>query len=386
VTPAAPLAKEGQRQSHGRTEDRKMAQQNQANESATTAAGVDRRRFLQAGVASTATVVAGSMLHNASLTAAVPPDITNTGADEIPRRRLGRTGEQVSIIGVGGYHLGTMSSLDDAVRLVQEAIDAGVTIFDNAWEYNNHRSEEWMGQALQGRRDKVFLMTKVCTHGRDRKVAMQQLEESLKRLQTDHLDLWQIHEVVYENDADLHFAKGGVIEALDQAKKQGKVRFVGFTGHKNPAIHLRMLAHNYPFDTVQMPLNCFDGTYRSFEQQVLPELERRGIAALGMKSLGGDGQPILHGIVSAEEALRYAMSLPVATTISGMDSLDVLRQNARIARGFKPMAPNEMQALRQRCKSFAADGHLELYKSTKKYDGGVGREQHGYPSSDQLPL
>jgi predicted aldo/keto reductase-like oxidoreductase len=363
-----------------------MAQQNQANESATTAAGVDRRRFLQAGVASTATVVAGSMLHNASLTAAVPPDITNTGADEIPRRRLGRTGEQVSIIGVGGYHLGTMSSLDDAVRLVQEAIDAGVTIFDNAWEYNNHRSEEWMGQALQGRRDKVFLMTKVCTHGRDKNVAMQQLEESLKRLQTDHLDLWQIHEVVYENDPDLHFAKGGVIEALDQAKKQGKVRFVGFTGHKNPAIHLRMLAHNYPFDTVQMPLNCFDGTYRSFEQQVLPELERRGIAALGMKSLGGDGQPILHGIVSAEEALRYAMSLPVATTISGMDSLDVLRQNARIARGFKPMAPNEMQALRQRCKSFAADGHLELYKSTKKYDGGVGREQHGYPSSDQLPL
>ncbi|MDT7811031.1 MAG: hypothetical protein QOJ42_947 [Acidobacteriaceae bacterium] len=363
-----------------------MAQQNQANESATTAAGVDRRRFLQAGVASTATVVAGSMLHNASLTAAVPPDITNTGADEIPRRRLGRTGEQVSIIGVGGYHLGTMSSLDDAVRLVQEAIDAGVTIFDNAWEYNNHRSEEWMGQALQGRRDKVFLMTKVCTHGRDKNVAMQQLEESLKRLQTDHLDLWQIHEVVYENDPDLHFAKGGVIEALDQAKKQGKVRFVGFTGHKNPAIHLRMLAHNYPFDTVQMPLNCFDGTYRSFEQQVLPELERRGIAALGMKSLGGDGQPILHGIVSAEEALRYAMSLPVATTISGMDSLDVLLQNVRIARGFKPMAPNEMQALRQRCKSFAADGHLELYKSTKKYDGGVGREQHGYPSSDQLPL
>jgi predicted aldo/keto reductase-like oxidoreductase len=386
VTPATPLAKEGQRQSQSRTEDRKMAQQNQANESATTAAGVDRRRFLQAGVASTATVVAGSMLHNASLTAAVPPDITNTGADEIPRRRLGRTGEQVSIIGVGGYHLGTMSSLDDAVRLVQEAIDAGVTIFDNAWEYNNHRSEEWMGQALQGRRDKVFLMTKVCTHGRDKNVAMQQLEESLKRLQTDHLDLWQIHEVVYENDPDLHFAKGGVIEALDQAKKQGKVRFVGFTGHKNPAIHLRMLAHNYPFDTVQMPLNCFDGTYRSFEQQVLPELERRGIAALGMKSLGGDGQPILHGIVSAEEALRYAMSLPVATTISGMDSLDVLRQNARIARGFKPMAPNEMQALRQRCKSFAADGHLELYKSTKKYDGGVGREQHGYPSSDQLPL
>jgi uncharacterized protein len=177
-----------------------------------------------------------------------------------------------------------------------------------------------------------------------------------------------------------------VIEALDQAKKDGKVRFVGFTGHKSPAIHLKMLAHNYPFDTVQMPLNCFDGTYRSFEQQVLPELERRGIAALGMKSLGGDGQPILHGVVGAEEALRYAMSLPVATTISGIDSLTVLRQNVAIARGFKPMTPEEMQALRQRCAFFPGDGHLELYKSTKKYDGGVGREQHGYPPAEELPF
>jgi aryl-alcohol dehydrogenase-like predicted oxidoreductase len=239
-----------------------------------------------------------------------------------------------------------------------------------------------MGSTLQGRRDKVFLMTKVCTHGRDKKVAMQQLA----RLRTDYLDLWQIHEVIYENDPDLHFAKGGVIEALDEAKKQDKVRFVGFTGYKNPAIHLKMLAHNYPFDTVQMPLNCFDGTYRSFEQQVLPEVNRRGIAALGMKSLGGDGQPILHGVVSAEKALHYAMSLPVATTISGMDSLDVVRQNLMIARGFTPMLPEEMEALRQRCKSFAANGHLELYKSTKKYDGGVGREQHGYPPPEQLPL
>jgi uncharacterized protein len=320
------------------------------------------------------------------MAARIPMQMTNTGPDEVPRKPLGKTGEQVSIIGVGGYHLGTMRSLDDAVRLVQEAVDAGVNFFDNAWEYNEHRSEDWMGRGLQGRRNKVFLMTKVCTHGRDKKVAMQQLEESLKRLRTDYLDLWQIHEVIYENDPDLHFAKGGVIEALDEAKKEGKVRFVGFTGHKNPAIHLKMLAHDYPFDTVQLPLNCFDGTYRSFEQQVLPELERRGIAALGMKSLGGDGQPILHGVVSAEEALRYAMSLPVATTISGMDSLDVLHQNLTTVRGFKPMAPKQMQALRQRCSSFAADGHLELYKSTKKYDAGVGREQHGYPPAEQLPM
>ena len=358
----------------------------QPGERPETTPELDRRHFLQAGLASTGAIVTGSILHGPTAAAAVPPEKTNIASDQIPRRPLGKTGEQVSIIGVGGYHLGTMQSIDEAVRLVHEAIEAGVNFFDNAWEYNNHRSEEWMGQALQGRRDQVFLMTKVCTHGRDKKVAMQQLEESLTRLRTDHLDLWQIHEVIYENDPDLHFASGGVVEALDEAKKQGKVRFVGFTGHKSPAIHLKMLAHNYPFDTVQMPLNCFDGSYRSFEQQVLPELPRRGIAALGMKSLGGDGQPILHGIVTAEEALRYAMSLPVATTISGMDSLDILRQNISIARGFKPMSTEEMQKLRQRCKSVAADGHLELYKTTKKYDGGTGREQHGYPPADQLPI
>jgi uncharacterized protein len=347
---------------------------------------IQRRGFIQAGLASAGTVLATSILPSPIVSAAVPPQMTNSGADQIPRRPLGKTGEQVSIIGVGGYHLGTVQSRDLAVRLVQTAVDAGVTFFDNAWEYNDHRSEEWMGLGLQGRRDKVFLMSKVCTHGRDKKVAMQQLEESLKRLGTDHLDLWQIHEVIYENDPDLHFAKGGVVEALDEAKKQGKVRFVGFTGHKSPAIHLKMLAHDYPFDTVQMPLNCFDATYRSFEQQVLPELQRRGISALGMKSLGGEGQPIQYGVVRAEEALLYAMSLPVATTICGMDSLDVLHQNVGIARGFKPMSPQEMQALRERCRPSSGDGHLELFKTTKKYDGRVGREQHGYPSIAELPL
>ena len=268
---------------------------------------------------------------------------------------------------------------------MQEAVDSGVTFMDNAWEYNQGRSEDLMGRALAGRRDKVFLMTKVCTHGRDKQVALQQLEDSLKRLRTDHVDLWQIHEVVYDNDPDLHFAKGGVIEALDQAKKDGKVRFTGFTGHKNPAIHLKMLSHNYPFDTVQMPLNCFDATYRSFERDILPEVNRRGMAALGMKSLGGDGQPVMHGAVSAEEALRYAMSLPVAVTITGIDSLAVLQQNLAIARGFQPMSPAEMESLRRRCAPLAADGHLELYKSTKRYDAAVGREQHGYPPADLLP-
>jgi uncharacterized protein len=311
--------------------------------------------------------------------------MTDKADDIIPRRPLGRTGEQVSIIGVGGYHFGTLPSADDATRLVHEAIDAGVNFFDNAWEYHNGRSEDWLGRALQGKRDKVLLTTKVCTHGRGNEVALQQLDESLKRLRTDHLDIWQIHEVIYENDPELHFAPDGVVAALERAKQDGKVRFIGFTGHKSPAIHLKMLAHLYPFDTVQMPLNCFDATYRSFEQQVLPKLRQQQIGVLGMKSLCGDGQPIFHGVVTAEEALRYAMSLPVATTITGIDSFEVLRQNLAIARDFTPMSGADRQALRERCAVYAADGHLELYKSTTHYDGTVGREQHGYPPASELP-
>ena len=192
-----------------------MVDQRQQNERSQVTPEIERRCFIQAGLGSAGTVLATSVLPSQIVSAAVPPQMTNSGADQVPRRPLGKTGEQVSIIGVGGYHLGTVQSSDLAVRLVHEAVDAGVTFFDNAWEYNDHRSEEWMGLGLEGRRDKVFLMSKVCTHGRDKKVAMQQLEESLKRLGTDHLDLWQIHEVIYENDPDLHFAKGGVVEALD---------------------------------------------------------------------------------------------------------------------------------------------------------------------------
>jgi len=170
------------------------------------------------------------------------------------------------------------------------------------------------------------------------------------------------------------------------AKKQGKVRFVGFTGHKDPSIHLKMLSHDYAFDTVQMPLNCFDGTYRSFETQVLPELNKRGIAPLGMKSLGGSGESVKNGAVTAQEALRYAMSLPVAVTISGMESLDVLHQNLEVARGFQPMPARELSALRTRVKQYASDGRFELFKSTKKYDGTIGRELHGFPTPQQLPV
>jgi aryl-alcohol dehydrogenase-like predicted oxidoreductase len=349
-----------------------------------TRGGPDRRDFLQtAGL-----VGAGLALSPSLLQAEEPPqlELTNTGPDQIPRKPFGKTKERISVIGLGGYSLGSAPSQKEAIAIVHEALDAGVNFLDNAWEYHDGKSEEWMGEALKGRRDKVVLMTKVCTHGRDKKVGMKMLEDSLKRLQTDHLDLWQIHECVYDNDPERHFAKGGVVEALDEAKKAGKVRYVGFTGHKNPSIHLKMLAHDYPFDAVQMPLNAFDTTYRSFQKKVLPEVNKRGMAALGMKSLGGNGQPIIQGVVTVEEALRFAMSLPVATTISGIDSLVVLRQNLAIARGFKPMTTKEMEALARRCQPDAGDGHLELYKSTMKYDGDLGRAQHGLPPQKDLPL
>jgi aryl-alcohol dehydrogenase-like predicted oxidoreductase len=303
----------------------------------------------------------------------------------IPKRPLGKTGLEVSILGVGGYHLGSAETLDTAKKIVDQAIDAGVNFFDNCWDYHQGKSEEWLGAALKGKRDRVVLMTKVCTHGRGKDVAMRMLEESLRRLQTDHLDVWQIHEVIYYDDPDLIFAPGGAIDALTEAKKQGKVRFVGFTGHKDPEIHLKMLSHDYPFDTVQMPLNCFDASFRSFEQNVLPEANRRGIAVLGMKSLGGSGEMVSHGGVTAAEGLRYAMSLPVAVTISGMESPEVLSQNLAVARGFKPLTADEMKALRARCKNDASDGRYELFKTTKKYDGDEGRKTHGYPTVEELP-
>ncbi len=297
----------------------------------------------------------------------------------IPLRTLGRTGIDVTAIGFGGYHLGLVKEEGDAVRLVQEAIDAGITFMDNAWEYHDGRSEELMGKAIADRRDQVFLMTKVCTHGRDRHEAMRQLEDSLRRLQTDHIDLWQVHEVVYDNDPEHHFAAGGVIEALGQAQRDGKVRFIGFTGHKSPHIHLKMLSYKYPFDTCQLPLNALDGTFRSFEHDVLPELERQGIAAIGMKSMGGVGDMIRAGVLTASEALRYAMSLPVATVVSGIASARVLQQNLGIVRDFQPMTADEMQALRTRCSVAAGDGRYELYKTTAKHEGPIGRTQHGFP-------
>jgi aryl-alcohol dehydrogenase-like predicted oxidoreductase len=297
----------------------------------------------------------------------------------ISLRPFGKADARVSALGLGGHHLGDAGDVATATRIVHEAIDGGVAFFDNCWEYHRGKSEDWMGAALHGKRDQVFLMTKVCTHGREKALAMQMLEESLNRLRTDHLDLWQVHGVCFENDPELFIRPNGAAEALEQAKRQGKVRFVGFTGHKRPAIHLGMLRTGFPFDAVQMPLNAFDASFLSFEREVVPEVRRRGLAVLGMKPLNGAGDAIKGGIVSAEEALRYAMSLPVTTTITGMDSLDVLHQNLKIAQNFQPMSEPEMQALRDRCSSPAADGRYELYKVSLKYDNPEARMAHGFP-------
>ena len=341
----------------------------------------NRRSFLKGA----AFVGAGSLVPGKMAAMAQNKTDDKKSGGAIPRRTLGKTGIEVSAIGMGGYHLGSAKTQKDAVEMVARAIDAGITFFDNAWDYHDGQSEEYLGQALKGKRDRVVLMTKVCTHGRSKDVAMQQLEQSLRRLQTDHLDVWQIHEVIYDNDPDLIFAPGGAIEALSLAKQQGKVRAVGFTGHKDPRIHLKMLSHDFPFDTVQMPLNCLDATFHSFEMNVLPELQKRGIAPLGMKSMGGSGEIVTHGAATPEEALRYAMSLPVATTISGMESMEVLEQNIAIASNFKLMSAPEMQALRDKVKFWASDGRFERFKTTKMYDGAEGRKQHEYPPVTELP-
>jgi aryl-alcohol dehydrogenase-like predicted oxidoreductase len=309
-----------------------------------------------------------------------------TSQSPIPKRPFGKDGMNVSIIGCGGFHIGSAENLEDATAIVQQALDAGINFFDNAWEYHDGKSEEWLGAALGSRRNEAILMTKVCTHGRDKKVAMQMLEQSLRRLRTDHLDVWQIHEVIYDNDPDLIFRTGGVIEALQEAKQQGKVRLVGFTGHKDPSIHLKMLSHGFPFDTVQMPLNPFDASFRSFQHEVLPEARRQGISVLGMKSLGGSGEMISMGAITVKDALSYAMSLPVATTISGINSLAILKQNIEIASKFEKLSLEQMSAIEKRCQGEAGDGHLELFKTTVKYDGKEGRQQHGYPDVEKLPV
>lgn len=347
---------------------------------------VSRRGFIKGAAMTGASVVMpGDQIAGPIVTGRAGESGVDVGSFMVPRRPMGKTGLEVSIIGMGGFHLGTAAGQPEVNNMIAKALDHGINFFDNAWEYHKGVSEERVGAALKGKREKAIIMTKVCTHGRDQKVAMRMLEESLIRLQTDHLDVWQVHEVVYYNDPEMIYAPDGVLEALTKAKQQGKVRFVGFTGHKNPLIHLDMLKRGYAFDTIQMPLNALDPSFRSFEKNVLPVARERGLAVFGMKSMGGSGEMISKGALTPTEALSYAMSVPgIATTISGMDSMGVLDQNLAIVRDFKPLTEAQMQALRDHGKQFQ-DGRFELFKSTVKYDGDVGRAQHDFPTTADLP-
>ena len=296
---------------------------------------------------------------------------------EVPKRRLGKTGVDVSMIGLGGFHIGSKLSEAESIALIRRAVDNGVTFLDNCWDYNNGESETRMDKALQnGYRKRVFLMTKL--DGRTARSASEQLEQSLSRLQTDHIDLVQIHEVIRMSDPDRCFAPGGTIEALVPAKKAGKLRFIGFTGHKDPSIHLAMLdaakKNGFSFDTVQMPLNVMDHHYKSFRAQVLPVLVANDIGVLGMKSMGS-GDILKSGVVSAEECLRYALSQPTSVVICGTDSQEILDQNLRIARNFRPFSEPELSALLARTAPKAAEGKYEEFKTNDKYDG-TGRNPH----------
>ncbi|HET6580978.1 MAG TPA: aldo/keto reductase, partial [Methanoregula sp.] len=292
--------------------------------------------------------------------------------DPVPTRNLGRTGERVSVIGLGGYHLGTPDLPEaESIRIIRTAIDSGITFLDNCWDYNDGLSEVRMGRALRGGyRDRAFLMTKV--DGRDRQSAADQIGESLKRLRTDRIDLLQFHEIIHEDDPERIFAEGGALEAFLEARDDGKIRFIGFTGHKSPSVHLKMLTtaarHHFRFDTVQMPLNVMDAHFESFERQVLPVLARDGIGVLGMKPIGD--QVILDsGAVTAVECLHYAMNLPTSVVITGCDSMQVLEQALTAARTFRPMNTGQTASLLARTAPYAAQGAYEPYKTTHRHDG-----------------
>ena len=337
----------------------------------TTPSNPNRREFLQAGVAGVAAV---------GLTAggAAADDRKNEGG--IPLRPLGRTGEMVSLLGLGGFSSTDPKKLSEpeSLKLVQRAVAEGITFMDNAWDYNDGVSEERMGKALaEGKlRDKVFLMTKCC--GRTAKDAQSNLEDSLRRLRTDHLDLWQFHEMCYDNDPEWIFAEDGALKTALKALKEGKVRYLGFTGHKDPSIHLKMIGKPYEWAASQMPLNVMDANYRSFQKQVLPEMNKRGIGCIAMKSLGGTGSIVSKAGVPVDKALGYVLSLPISTLVSGIDSEKVLDQNLKIVREFAGMSAEERESLENRYLQVAGDGRYERFKSTQDFDGPVHRKQHGF--------
>ena len=284
-------------------------------------------------------------------------------------RTLGRTGERVSAIGLGGAHAGRLADAGESVHLIRTAIDGGVTFMDNCWDYSGGEAEVRMGQALRdGYRERVFLMTKI--DGHTAAAAAAQIDQCLRRLQTDRIDLMQIHEVIRPDDPDRVFAPGGTMEALLAARQAGKIRYIGFTGHKDPAIHLRMLGMGFDWDTVQLPLNCVDTHHKSFESAVLPVLVERGIGVLGMKPLAA-GEAVRSGVATAEECLHYALSLPTSVVITGCDSPAILEQALRAWRDFAPLTPEAMDALRARTAERARGGALEGYKTSERFDGTV---------------
>jgi uncharacterized protein len=330
----------------------------------------NRREFLHV------TVAAGAA---AGLSAAANADDSN--ATGLPMRPLGKTGEKVSCLGLGGWHIGSVKSEKEAVGIMHRAIDEGLTFFDNAWDYHDGHSEEVMGVALAdpAKRKQVFLMTKNC--GRDAKEVQKHLDDSLRRLKTDHLDLIQFHEINYDNDPDWIIERGCLAE-MQKAQKAGKIRFIGFTGHKSPHIHLKMLGV-HAWDTVQMPVNVCDSFYRSFVKQVLPEATRLGTAVIGMKSLGGGrGEFVQKKVCTAEDAHRFALSQPIATLVTGIDSMDVLKKNIATARNFKSLEGNELEALLMKVKPEAGDGRHEHFKSTQKFDSPYHQKQHHLTSAD----
>jgi predicted aldo/keto reductase-like oxidoreductase len=328
---------------------------------------MDRRVFLK-----TATTAAGVAATEQLLTSVLRADEKAPESDGMIYRTLGRTGERVSVIGLGGYHIGK-SSLDEqeSIQLMRRAIDRGITFMDNCWDYNDGVSEVRMGKALaDGYRNKVFLMTKI--DGRTKAAAAQQIDESLQRLQTDRVDLMQFHEVIRLEDPDRIFAEGGAMEAMLDAKKAGKVRYIGFTGHKDPYIHLRMLdharKHQFRFDAVQMPLNVMDAHFRSFTHDVLPMLTREGIAVLGMKGFG-DHFILDSKTVKPIECLHYCLNLPIAVQITGIDNQAVLDQALEAARTFRPLSSAQVASLLERTKPVAQEGRFELYKTSSRFDG-----------------
>jgi aryl-alcohol dehydrogenase-like predicted oxidoreductase len=307
----------------------------------------------------------------------VAPGCAAEVKNEMPYRTLGSTGEKVSVIGLGGYHIGVQSDADESIRLIRTAVDRGINFMDNCWDYNAGESEVRMGKALRdGYRDKVFLMSKI--DGRTKAAAAKQIDESLKRLQTDRVDLMQFHEIIRMEDPGGIFAADAAMEAMLEAKKAGKVRYIGFTGHKDPAMHLKMLQvaeeNKFHFDAVQMPLSVMDAHFHSFEKQVLPVLVKNGIGVLGMKSLGF-GAILRSNTVTAIECLHYAMNLPTSTVITGIERMEILEQALEAARTFKPMPPEQVAALLARTADAAADGKYEAFKTTTGFDGTTRNPQ-----------